>query len=208
MYRFTIGLFSALAFSSAAIAQDIQITAEIPFVEIEVGAETIFIDRIQDPDNHLTGDYAKTSRACPPFCIRPMEVIDGVDTVGELELLDFLENQVADNEGLLIDSRIPSFYEKGTIPGALNIPFNILAPDDNQYIGSILEALGAVKVGDDWNFDEAKQLMLFCNGLWCGQSPRAIKNLVSVGYPAEKLFYYRGGMQAWHAVGLTVYVPK
>lgn len=43
----------------------------------------------------------------------------------------------------------------------------------------------------------------FCNGLWCGQSPRNIKGLLKLGYPARKLIWYRGGMQDWEAVGLT-----
>ena len=69
-------------------------------------------------------------------------------------------------------------------------------------------ALGAKKGRDGGlDFTNAKELMLYCNGLWCGQSPRAIRNLLAAGYPAEKLFYYRGGMQAWLSVGLTEYVP-
>ncbi len=209
MKHIFIGLFTALSVSSAVLADDVQITAEIPFIEIEIGDETILIERIQDQDNHLEGDFTKTSRACPPFCIRPMEVSEGVITVGELEVLNFLETEVATKEGLLIDARIPSFYTKGTIPGSINIPFNILAPDDNKYIGAILAALGAADNGDDtWDFTNAKTLMLYCNGLWCGQSPRAIKNLISMGYPPEKLVYYRGGMQAWQSVGLTVFVPN
>ncbi|MGA1179662.1 MAG: rhodanese-like domain-containing protein, partial [Marivivens sp.] len=36
------------------------------------------------------------------------------------------------------------------------------------------------------------------------QSPTAIRNLLEVGYPAERIFYYRGGMQAWRMLGLSV----
>ena len=32
----------------------------------------------------------------------------------------------------------------------------------------------------------------------------AINHLLSAGYPANKLSYYRGGMQAWRYLGLTV----
>ncbi|HIL42989.1 MAG TPA: sulfurtransferase, partial [Gammaproteobacteria bacterium] len=49
----------------------------------------------------------------------------------------------------------------------------------------------------------AKTLYLFCNGLWCGQSPQAIKALLTIGYPASKLKYYRGGMNVWHSLGLS-----
>jgi hypothetical protein len=45
---------------------------------------------------------------------------------------------------------------------------------------------------------------IFCNGLWCGQSPTAIRAMIAAGYPAERVFYYRGGMQSWRVLGLTV----
>jgi hypothetical protein len=28
--------------------------------------------------------------------------------------------------------------------------------------------------------------------------------MIEAGYPAEKIFYYRGGMQMWRMLGLTV----
>ena len=61
---------------------------------------------------------------------------------------------------------------------------------------------------DDWDFSRAKTLVLWCNGMWCGQSPRAIRGLLRLGYPAKKLRYYRGGMQAWQSLGLTVVEPE
>jgi len=68
--------------------------------------------------------------------------------------------------------------------------------------------LGARKLEDGtWDFGGARELLLFCNGPWCGQSPRAIRNLIAAGYPPEKLHYYRGGMQNWQLLGLTVVKP-
>ena len=55
-----------------------------------------------------------------------------------------------------------------------------------------------------WNFSSAKTLVLFCNGMWCGQSPSNIKTLLRFGYPANKLKWYRGGMQNWEILGFTV----
>ena len=54
-----------------------------------------------------------------------------------------------------------------------------------------------------WNFAGAKTLVFYCNGPWCGQSPTNIKQLLSLGYPAHKLKWYRGGIQAWKSLGLT-----
>ena len=68
--------------------------------------------------------------------------------------------------------------------------------------------MGGDLKNDTWDFTNAKKLVLWCNGMWCGQSPRAIKGLLGQGYPAHKLFYYRGGMQAWQSLGLTVTLPE
>ncbi|MFN3147969.1 MAG: rhodanese-like domain-containing protein [Paracoccaceae bacterium] len=57
---------------------------------------------------------------------------------------------------------------------------------------------------DGWDCTEAEPVALFCNGLWCGQSPTAIRRMIEAGYPAERIFYYRGGMQSWRMLGLTV----
>ncbi len=68
-----------------------------------------------------------------------------------------------------------------------------------------LDEIGCEKKSDGkWNCDNAEEVLLFCNGPWCGQSPMAIKAMLREGYPAKKIMYYRGGMQAWHTLGLTV----
>ena len=193
-----------------SFAQDVWITPDTPFVELELNDQFLVIERNPDNDAVIPAAFAKTSRACPPFCIQPLHVADGVETIAELELLDFLENVAQTGKGLLIDARTPRFYEAGTIPGSVNLPFNLLSNDENNpFLTPILTQLGGIKADDGtWDFTNATQLALFCNGPWCGQSPRAIRNLISAGYPADKLKYYRGGMQSWLILGLTVVVPE
>ena len=77
----------------------------------------------------------------------------------------------------------------------------------NPYLEPILEALGAQRQGAGWDFTNAQHLPMYCNGPWCDQSPRAIRNLLEVGYPRAKISYYRGGMQNWQSLGLTVEAP-
>ncbi len=199
------GIFAG---AQPALAQQVNITQELPAFKVKIGNKTHVIDRIQDTSNKLTNSFAKTSRKCPPFCIHPMKAAPNIETVGELELMDFLKRSVEPGSGLLIDARIAKFYEKGTIPGAVNIPFSLFSPEENPFIDKIRAVLGGVKdASGQWNFENALELMLFCNGPWCDQSPRALKNLLAAGYPANKLFYYRGGMQNWQNLGLTVEVP-
>jgi len=187
-------------------AVEVGITEFLPFIDINHNGKTVRIERIQDTNNRLTNSYSKTSRACPPFCIHPMKAAPGVVTVGELELLDFLKIAVKNKEGMLIDSRMPDWYKKGTIPGSVNLPFSILEKE-TEHTHAILGILGAKSKNGTWDFSQAKQLLLYCNGPWCDQSPRAIKNLLRFGYPPEKLLYYRAGMQGWQSMGLTIIKP-
>lgn len=205
-----LSLFGAFCLMSVVQAEelDVKITSDIPYVNVSHEGKTVRIQRIQDTSNKLANSFTKTSRPCPPFCVHPMNIAPGVTTVGELEVLDFLKNDVSANHGLLVDARMPDWYEKGTIPGSVNIPFTILSEGlDNPHTSRILRLLGASENQGEWDFANARDLMLFCNGLWCDQSPRAIKNLISLGYPSGKLFWYRAGMQSWQQLGLTTVIP-
>ncbi|MGI9414479.1 MAG: rhodanese-like domain-containing protein, partial [Hyphomicrobiales bacterium] len=184
-----------------AMAGDVRITPDTERAEFTVGSSSYVIERNQDKNNTITGTFAKTSRACPPFCIHPMKAAEGVETVGEIEVIEFLKNKVSGGSGLLVDARIPKWHKKGTIPGAINIPFTLFSKK-NPYLDDLLPALGAKRAGEGpWQFSEARELLLFCNGPWCDQSPRAIRGLLAIGYPADKLLYYRGGMQNWSLLG-------
>jgi len=189
-----------------AAAQDVRLTEDRLEASFAINGQTFIIARNQDQAALLTGEFARTSRACPPHCITPISAAPGVATVAELDVIAFLETRVGAGTGLLLDSRLPEFHGRGSIPAAINVPFATLQPD-NPYLGEILLALGAVDVGGTLNFSGALDLMLFCDGAWSAQAPRAIANLLAAGYPAEKLSYYRGGMQDWLMVGLTTVVP-
>jgi len=204
---FFISLF-LFAFSNSNAAEDelkVKITSEMPFISVSHQGINIKVKRVQDTQNRLVDDFAKTSRPCPPFCIHPMSVAPGVDTFGELELLDFVNNEVKQGKGLLIDARMPKFFNSETIPGSINIPFILFTSDDSE---KVISLLGVKKESGSFDFSKAKELCLFCNGPWCDQSPRAIKALIKVGYPASKLKYYRGGMQLWKNFSLTTIQPR
>jgi len=193
---------------AASEQREVRLTADLPSVVIDHMGQPVTVKRIQDNNNRLADDFTKTSRPCPPFCIHPIQAAPGVRTVGELELLDFLQHEVASEKGLLIDARMPSWYNSETIPGAVNIPFVIFTKATPKR-RRIFKLFGVKKgdTGED-DFTDVIKLTLFCNGPWCDQSPRAIKGLIGAGYPAEKLQYYRGGMQAWKSFGLTTVLPK
>lgn len=199
-------LIPQLSLADEAVKK-VNITAEIASVTVNHQGVPVTIQRIQDTENRLADDFTKTSRPCPPFCIHPVLAADDVRTIGELELLDFLTNDVATEKGLLIDARMPDWYNSETIPGAVNVPFVILSKPSEKRT-RILKLFGAKeKASGEMDFSNAIKLSLFCNGPWCDQSPRAIKGLINAGYPASKIQYYRGGMQAWKSFGLTTVLP-
>jgi len=191
--------------------------------------KTLEIKRQQDPDATINPRFAKIARPCPPFCIQPMQLAAGIETIGEIEMLGFLQQAAKDESILIVDSRIAQWVEKGTIPGSTHIPWTSLARTqgatskdivqilrekfgmqliDGKNCADVSEALAENSPEKVFNFQHAKTLVQFCNGNWCAQTPNAIEALLSFGYPPEKLKYYRDGMQGWESLGLTTVVDK
>jgi rhodanese-related sulfurtransferase len=221
---------AATLFLASAAPADVLLYDGKPYLHVIHEGRSIKIQRIQDPGYELKGYFAKTARKCPPFCIQPIAVDPAVRTIGEIELFHFMENDLREGRGVLIDARTPSWHKKGTIPGSVNYPFTLFTQDENaderdalfrefgakprQQPGLIEKTMQGLGLSDKqyltdlWDFTEAKTLVIWCNGPACGQSPRAIEGLISAGYPADKIFYYRGGMQMWQLWGLTTVVPE
>lgn len=201
-----ISLFAFILFAPSLEAQ-VNITSTLSSLTVEHGAEEVVIERVQDTENLIDFNYQFTSRPCPPFCVQPMQLAPGVETIGELELLDYLRRREESGAAvLLIDSRTSDWAERGMIPGAINIPWTELYPGraSAEQIAEHLEfSFGARFSEGLWHFSSARTLILYCNGMWCGQSPTNIRALLEIGYPAQKLKWYRGGMQAWETLGLT-----
>lgn len=193
-------------------ALEVNITAALASVDVIHHGQKVTIMRNQNQSNAINPEFTKTSRKCPPFCIQPSDLAPGVKTIAELEVLHFLK-KISDGDAsvMVIDSRTPAWIKKGIIPGTVNIPWNTLniGKSGPATVREILEnRLGATQRDGFWNFDDAKTLVLFCNDPWCGQSSTTIKDLLRIGYPAHKLLWYRGGMQDWESLGLTILKPS
>jgi rhodanese-related sulfurtransferase len=109
--------------------------------------------------------------------VQPLTLAAGVRTIGELELIDHL------NEGLpAIDTRLEHFHREATIPGARWIAHE-----------QILEHVDEI--------DQSVPTVFFCNGPQCTATPDAIRALLDHGYPPASILYYRGGIHDWITLG-------
>lgn len=211
----TLSLAGGLAISGLAVAEHGgKITPTLHSVDVVHNGKEVTISRTADKKAMIPKAYAKTGRVCPPFCIQPMQVASGVETVGELEVLGYLKRvSDGDRKVMVVDSRTPDWIRRGTIPGSVNIPWNKINVDvagtfdietEAATLNDILTSQFDVKLNNGkWDFRNAKTLVLYCNGSWCPQSSVNIKTLTKLGYPSYKLKWYRGGMQAWVGLGLT-----
>lgn len=224
----TTMLITGLALSSVAFAEGkpVGITPDMMSIKVKTaGGEEVEIKRNQDNAATINPDFAKTSRPCPPFCVQPDVLADGVETIAENGMLSYLEKMTGGDDSILVvDSRTPDWVAKGTIPGAKNLPWTDLNPQKGATTEGIIKIMNdefgvtlaedvdamdvdeAVVGGDTskvFDFSKAKTLVMFCNGMWCGQSPTNIMQLLKMGYPAEKIKWYRGGMQNWSVLGFN-----
>ena len=206
-----VACMSLGAFTTASAADvAVKITPKMAKAKVKHDGKPVVIKRNQNQKATINPDFAKTSRKCPPFCIRPFTTAKGVETIGELEVINYAKKMSAGKNVMLVDNRVPKWFKKGTIPGAVSVPFtkiNRKKGADDLSIAEALELFGAVEGDKGWNFSKAKTLVMFCNGMWCGQSPLGIAGIMDMGYPAKKIKWYRGGMQSWEIVGLTTVKP-
>ena len=191
----------------------VKITKNLPYLDITLtNGKRVRLERNQDTDNMVDFDYAYTSRACPPYCIHPISLGSGVETVGELEIIEYLRRiSAGDDSVLIIDTRTDNWLSKGMIPGAVLVPWSQLhygRTSQEDIIGVLEFEFGVTQQGQLLNFEHAKTLVLYCNGSWCGQSVTSINSLRLLGYPAEKLKWYRNGIQGWVMLGLTLVTPR
>ena len=180
-------------FSIMAIAGDKKIEEVV--AEKPSAPEALHIMTQDDNKVFMAGDVkitrVMTKCAKNKGWLQALVPFEGVNPVTEIEIL----NMIGSDDSLLIDMRTQDWFADATIPTAINIPYTEVA--------SRMDELGCKKTDDKWNCDEAKKVYAFCNGPVCPQSPMAMKAMIRDGFPSNKIYYYRGGMLDWAALGFT-----
>ena len=175
-------LLSSFAFGQAAtiaVGTPLNIFENQKNVIIKTAKGTVEIKRTMTP----CGKNGGTLQALIP--------VPGVHPTTEIEVIAAL----GDRDALVVDMRDSNDRVKGTIPGSIGIPYTEVAARLNE--------LGCSKTASGWDCAGAKKVFAFCNGPTCPQSPMAIRAMTRDGFPADKIYYYRGGMLDWDALGLT-----
>jgi len=202
-------LFITLSLTSTVFAEEktkkVMIKHDLYSIEVKHKNKIVSIKRNQNRDNIISKYYQKTHRGK----IQPMHPFKphAVETIGTLEIINYLKKINSGDENLMIiDSRTKAWVKRGTIPGTINIAFTEFK-NEERALEIMEDELNVLNTGSALNFKNAKTIIMYCNGIWCGQSPTAIRKLLEFGYPAARIKYYRGGMQNWESLGLTVVKP-
>ena len=139
--------------------------------------------------------------------IAPMIIDKEIETIAELEVIEYFKKSEKNESIILVDARTEDWYEKIHIPSAINIPFTNFGNKENAIETVTLEFDVEKKKDGSLDFSNAKTIIVYCNGAWCAQSEQLIKkakfSLLKLGYPKNKIKYYRGGMQSWVSLGLS-----
>jgi rhodanese-related sulfurtransferase len=195
------GFLSLIASAEGEATKSVFISPNVVAVEVLHDGELIKLQRNQNKNHKISSFYLKTARGKiqPMFPFAP----HAVETIAELDVIDYLRQKTAGDDTIfIIDTRTPNWLAiTGSIPSAVNIPYTKF--NNKESALDIMEDQLDVQTGEIYDFSYAKTLIMYCNGIWCGQTPAAIKALLKYGYPATKIKYYRGGMNAWKSLGLT-----
>lgn len=171
-------------------------------VSFSFNGENLSISRQISDAQAKAARFAVPDTTCEGLCLAPMSAADGVATIGEMEVTQFLVDVTQANQGLLIDARLPTARANGFLPTSVNVPHQAVE-DGNPYRNKILSALGAREFDGILNYSDAMELVIFDSGPTDNRAIKLIDNLLAAGYPPEKLHYYRGGMQVWASLGLN-----
>ena len=115
--------------------------------------------------------------SAPPFKIAPAA------TIG----LDKFRAAVDAKSTLILDARPSVFFERGHVPGAINLARDDFAHDYRQLAG-VLQA------------KRDKPIIVYCSGGDCHDSRLVANALLSLGFSDVTVF--TGGWDAWSAAGL------
>lgn len=177
----TAAVLAGTTLTAIASDEHIQLWDKMNAYTVELEDGPMEITRVKTPPALIKG------------YLQPMVPAEGVTPVGEIDVIEAIGKE----NNMIVDMRMKDHVlQLGTIPGSINIPYTEVAMNMDQF--------GCEKQGEGWSCaDVTTKIYAFCNSSTCPQSPSGIRAMIREGYPAELIYYYRGGYQDWTIHGLT-----
>ena len=130
----------------------------------------------QNPEQRFDAELT-TLVTAPPLKIAPAATV----------ALGQFRSAVDSKSALILDARPSAFFERGHVPGALNLSRDNFARDYHE-LSAVLKG-----VGD-------KPIIVYCSGGDCHDSRMVANALLSLGFGDVSVF--TGGWEAWSGAGL------
>lgn len=131
----------------------------------------------QTPEQRFDQELT-TLVAAAPFAIAPAATVS---------LADF-RTAAETKSALILDARPAVFYERGHVPGAMNLSRDDFANDYHRLAATLKAA-------------QAKPIIVYCSGGACHDSRLVANALLSLGF--SNVSIYPGGWEEWSAAHLA-----
>lgn len=131
----------------------------------------------QTPEQRFDKELT-TLVAAAPFAIAPAAT----------ESLSDFRTAVSNKSALILDARPAVFFERGHVPGALNLSRDDFAHDYRRLAPTLKAA-------------QTKPVIVYCSGGTCHDSRLVANALLSLGF--SDVSVYRGGWDEWSAAHLA-----
>lgn len=98
-----------------------------------------------------------------------------------------LQQRIEENPNLvLVEVLSPKEYDKGHLPGAMNVPLG------SEFDETVQQAIP----------DRNAEVVVYCSDADCDASPTAARKMRELGY--ERVYDYAGGKEDWRSAGLPM----
>ena len=95
-------------------------------------------------------------------------------------------HEAGDADFVLLDVRGPLAYERGHVPGAINMPTRLLTVENLA------------------NYPQDTLFVVYCAGPHCNGANKAAVKLAALGYPVKEMI---GGVTGWLDEGFELNIP-
>lgn len=105
--------------------------------------------------------------------------------IAEISLSELTDELASASPPRVAEILGPSYFERGHLPGAVNLPLDGLVENAARLLP-----------------DKSEPVVVYCSGITCQNSDIAQRKLRSLGYQHVRVF--KGGKAAWQEAGLAL----